>query len=74
VNICTQNFDWKTIIKDPFGKHMNTQKYYVTTDVENGGHREIYNKELRTGLGFYNNDNDDDNDDDDTTACSAEKL
>lgn len=42
--------------------------------------KEIYNKELRTGLGFNNNDNDendhndDDDDDDDKTACSAKKL
>jgi hypothetical protein len=72
----------QTITKDPSCKHRNTQKYNVTTDVENAGHREIYNKELRTGLGFYKNNNDDydshndydDYDDDDKTACSAEKL
>jgi hypothetical protein len=81
VNKCTQNCDWKTITNDPSCKHRDTQKCNVTTDVENAGHREIYNKELRTELGFYNNDNDDgdshnddDDDDDDKTACSAEKL
>jgi hypothetical protein len=27
-------------MKDPFGKHRTTQKYNVTTDFENAGHRE----------------------------------